>query len=64
MSADKPFLDMAIPSPSGEIQRLQLTREQSKEALAEMEKWGDLCSEDAKLLRDALRSELAKGEQS
>lgn len=56
----KPFLVMAMPLPDGKTRMLELDKAAAAEALVEMEKWGDDCSEDSKTLRDALRSELKK----
>jgi len=52
---NEPFLSMAMPLPDGTTEVLHLDEQAASEALAEMETWGEECSQDSKDLRQALR---------
>ena len=50
------FLKLAMPLPTGGVHIMELDEPAAREALAEMETWGDDCSQDSKEMRDALRA--------
>jgi methionine synthase II (cobalamin-independent) len=50
------FLKLAMQLPTGGIHMMELDEPAAREALAEMETWGDDCSQDSKEMRDALRA--------
>lgn len=50
------FLKIAMPLPTGGVHIMELDELAAREALAEMETWGDDCSQDSKEMRDALRA--------
>lgn len=50
------FLKLAMQLPTGGIHMMELDKPAAREALAEMETWGDDCSQDSKEMRDALRA--------
>ena len=50
-----PFLKLAMPLPTGGVHIMELDEPAAREALAEMETWGDECSQDCKEMREALR---------
>ena len=50
------FLKLAMQLPTGGVHILELDEPAAREALAEMETWGDDCSQDSKDMRDALRA--------
>lgn len=50
------FLKLAMPLPTGGVHIMELDEPAAREALAEMETWGDDCSQDFKEMRDALRA--------
>lgn len=52
---ETPFLEMQMPLPGGKTHVLHLDEAAAKEALQEMETWGENCSPDCKALRESLR---------
>lgn len=50
------FLKLAMPLPTGGVHIMELDEPAAREALAEMETWGNDCSQDSKEMRDALRA--------
>lgn len=54
------FLKVVIPLPTGHTQVVELDEKAAREALVEMETWGDHCSQDCKDMRAALRLEFNK----
>ena len=60
INSDMSYLKVAMPMPQGGTHIIEMDEATAKECLAEMETWGEDCSQDSKELRQALRDDLQK----